>query len=162
MLFRPSCEPCRRGADTLAHWLLPFTLPPLSQCALHGAGSAGGLMHRRRGSLIAADSTQIAHVYLPGKASELFSWFAFNFFFFSFFFFFFLFLALPASEGPCGMDAMRWSTEKAIYPPFVLLRSFKKANSLKALERRGVGGGRRQGEDRPTASWALHQVDRAD
>lgn len=40
------------------------------------------------------------------------------------------------------MDAMRWSTEKAIYPPFVLLRSFKKANSLKALERReGRAGG---------------------
>lgn len=30
------------------------------------------------------------------------------------------------------MDVMRWSTGKAIYPPFVPLRSFKKANSLKA------------------------------
>ena len=38
--------------------------------------------------------------------------------------------------GPCGMDVMRWSTEKAIYPPFVLLRSFKKANSLKANRER--------------------------
>lgn len=34
------------------------------------------------------------------------------------------------------MDVMRWSTEKAIYPPFVLLRSFKKANSLKAERER--------------------------
>lgn len=33
---------------------------------------------------------------------------------------------------PCGMDVMRWSTQTAIYPPFVPLRSFKKANSLKA------------------------------
>lgn len=30
------------------------------------------------------------------------------------------------------MDVMRWSTEKAIYPTFLLLSSFKKANSLKA------------------------------
>lgn len=41
------------------------------------------------------------------------------------------------------MDAMRWSTQKAIYPPFVPLRSFKKANSLKAdweREREWEGG----------------------
>lgn len=45
------------------------------------------------------------------------------------------------------MDAMRWSTEKAIYPPFVLLRSFKKANSLKALEREeDRAGGAGEGE----------------
>lgn len=89
---------CRFGprvslvAGERTHWHTDFcpSPSPLSQCALHGAGSAGGLMHRRRGSLIAVDSTQIAHVYLPGKASELFSWSAFNFFFpsSSFFFYF--------------------------------------------------------------------------
>lgn len=41
------------------------------------------------------------------------------------------------------MDVMRWSTEKAIYPPFVPLRSFKKANSLKAD---GVRGSERRRE----------------
>lgn len=59
-------------------------------------------------------------MYLPGKASELYFWSVFNFF------------TLPLQREPCGMDVMRWSTEKAIYPPFVPLRSFKKANSLKA------------------------------
>ena len=40
-------------------------------------------------------------------------------------------ILLPRS-WPCGMDVIRWSTQKAIYPLFVLLRSFNKANSLKA------------------------------
>lgn len=40
------------------------------------------------------------------------------------------------------MDVMRWSTEKAIYPPFVPLRSFKKANSLKAEREREQEAGR--------------------
>lgn len=38
------------------------------------------------------------------------------------------------------MDVMRWSTEKAIYPPFVPLRSFKKANSLRAERERERDG----------------------
>lgn len=60
---------------------------------------------------------------LAAKASELFLWSVFTF----------LFFFLPSCfGGRCGMDVTRWSTEKAIYPPFVLLHSFKKANSLKA------------------------------
>lgn len=57
-------------------------------------------------------------------------------------FLFCFFLYPSASEGPYGSDVMRWSTEKAIYPLFVLLRSFKKANSLKA--NRGSNAERRE------------------
>lgn len=74
-------------------------------------------------------------VYLPGNASELFSRSAFIFFFSLFFF-------LPSRFRRAlwdGCDAM--STEEAIYSPFVLLRSFKKANSRRAWSGRGGWGG---------------------
>lgn len=62
------------------------------------------------------------------------------------------------------MDVMRWSTQKAIYPPFVPLRSFKKANSLKADQERGREreGGRVREIYRPSSPSTLHQVDQAD
>lgn len=43
---------------------------------------------------------------------------------------------------------MRWSTQTAIYPPFVPLRSFKKANSLKA-DRVREGGRERESDIDP-------------
>lgn len=89
-------------------------------------------------------------MYLPGKGSELYSWSAYKF--------------LPSrSRGSCGIDVMSCSTGQAIYPPFVLLCSFKKANSLKAdWEREREGGGR---DWKPTvsstssgSSWLKHPV----
>lgn len=41
-------------------------------------------------------------------------------------------LLFRAREAPRGMDVMRAGAQKAIYPAFVLLPSFKKANSLEA------------------------------
>lgn len=62
------------------------------------------------------------------------------------------------------MDVMRWSMRKAIYPPFVPLRSFKKANSLQAereRERERESEGEKE-RGRPTSASALLQVDQAD
>lgn len=67
-----------------------------------------------------------------------------------------------------GCDVM--STEKAIYSPFVLLRSFKKANSLRAWKQARWGGGGGGGwgglgggvEIDPPRLPAPRQVDRAD
>lgn len=96
------------------------------------------------------------NVYLPGKARELFSWSVLILFPS-------LFYSAASQKGPRGMAVMRWSTQKAIYPLFVLLRSFKKANSLKADRGRGRakdgGGGQMRDIDLPRL---LHQVDRAD
>lgn len=99
--------------------------------AVRGADSGAGLTHRQDPTTITSCISQAMPVnYFPGPLS--------------FFFFFF-------SSPHClrralwdGCDVM--STEKAIYSPFVLLRSFKKANSLRAWKqageaRLGVGGG---------------------
>lgn len=55
------------------------------------------------------------------------------------------------------MDVMRWSTGNAIYPAFVPLHSFKKANSLKDDGEREREKGRGW-----ELSSALHQVNQAD
>lgn len=100
--------------------------PGLPGVAALSAGSAAGRMHRQDSTPITSCISQAMPVnYFPGPLS----------------FFFFFYYSLPHRFRRAlwdGCDVM--STEKAIYSPFVLLRSFKKANSLRAWKQVGWGG----------------------
>lgn len=104
-------------------------------------------MHQMHISLIAGVSTQIAMSISQARQVNYFPGLLSFFFFFFFFFFSLLFLTYHFGKGPVGWMWWDGAHRKAIYPPFVPLHSFKKANSLKAYQEREKEGRRERERD---------------